>query len=215
MKKECTREYTQGWNRGHYSTARRLQVWALFIHRVISCVWQRKSVPNMPFENLWNDIDWQHLQNVRALHLARVLIDYIPELKILSKEISSQFRLPPIPKHRMREGRKTMVQSLERDWNSGDGTSYLGLWRTNGSRPLKLLINCWLGLSNFEAQHRHPKHWVYSDTVKLFSSWVCGDGASYATTLRLQKYLCSLPDNHTIQQSHCHTRNLIRKSDND
>jgi len=66
----------------------------------------------MTVETLWNDIDWPHLRTVQALHWARVLVDYIPELKFMSAEISSRFRLPPVAKDRMREGRKTVVQPL-------------------------------------------------------------------------------------------------------
>jgi hypothetical protein len=36
-------------------------------------------------------------------------------------------------------------------------------------------------------------------------SWVCRDGASHATTLRLQKHLCSIPDNHQSFQNRVST----------
>ncbi|KIJ93464.1 hypothetical protein K443DRAFT_12845 [Laccaria amethystina LaAM-08-1] len=40
-----------------------------------------------------------------------------------------------------------------------------------------------------------------SEAADQLLSWVRGDGASYATTLRLQKYLCSIPDNHKSFQN--------------
>jgi uncharacterized protein DUF6589 len=66
----------------------------------------------MTVKTLRADIDWHHLRNVQMLHWACVLVDYVPDLNFLSSEISARFRSPPIAKHRMREGRKTVVQPL-------------------------------------------------------------------------------------------------------
>ena len=37
---------------------------------------------------------------------------------------------------------------------------------------------------------------IGSEAADRLLSWVHGDGASYATTLQLQKHLCSISDNH-------------------
>jgi hypothetical protein len=64
----------------------------------------------MTVETLRADIDWHYLRNVQMLHWVRVLVNYVPGLNILSSEISARFCSPPIAKHRMCEGRKTVVQ---------------------------------------------------------------------------------------------------------
>jgi len=128
----------------------------------------------MTVETLWTDIDWQHLRTVQALRWVRVLAGYIPELNFMSAEISSRFRLPPLAKHRMREGRKTMVQPL--------GTNTEREIETQGMARAILDFDEQMGLGPEAAEN--------------LISWVRGDGASYATTLRLQKYLCAIPDNH-------------------
>jgi len=134
----------------------------------------QKERTKMTVETLWTDIDWQHLRTVQALHWVRVLAGYIPELNFMSAEISSRFRLPPLAKHRMREGRKTMVQPL--------GTNAEREIETQGMARAILDFDEQMGLGPEAAEN--------------LISWVRGDGASYATTLRLQKYLCAIPDNH-------------------
>lgn len=134
----------------------------------------KKERTKMTVERLWNDIDWLHLRTVQALHWARVLVDYIPELKFMSAEISSRFRLPPVAKHRMREGRKTVVQPL--------GTNAEREIETQGMARAILDFDKQMG--------------VGPEAADKLLSWVRGDGASYGTTLRLQRYLCSIPDNH-------------------
>jgi len=83
------------------------------------------------------------------------------------------FRSEPIAKHRMREGRKTVVQPLET--NAGRGTGTQGMARV---------------IMDFDEQMG-----IDLEAADRLLSWVRGDGAGYATTLRLHKYLCSMPDN--------------------
>jgi hypothetical protein len=128
----------------------------------------------MTVETLRTDIDWTHLLEIQSLHWVRVLVDYIPELKSMSKDISTRFRSEPLAKHRMREGRKTVVQPL--------GTNAERETETQGMARAIMDFDEQMGLGSEESDQ--------------FLSWVRGDGASYATTLRLQKYLCSIPDNH-------------------
>ena len=134
----------------------------------------QKKRNTMTVESLRTDIDWTHVQAVQSLHWTRVLVDYIPELKDMSKEISAKFRSEPIAKHRMREGRKTAVQPL--------GTNAERETETQGMARAILDFDEQMGID--------------SDAADRLLCWVRGDGASYATTLRLQKYLCSIPDNH-------------------
>ena len=51
----------------------------------------QKERKTMTINTLTDDIDWPHLKTVQALHWARVLVDYIPELKFLSSELSAWF----------------------------------------------------------------------------------------------------------------------------
>ncbi|KAF8969042.1 hypothetical protein BDZ97DRAFT_1902760 [Flammula alnicola] len=128
----------------------------------------------MTVETLRADIDWHHLRNVQMLHWVRVLVDYVPDLNFLSSQISARFRSPPIAKHRMREGRKTVVQPL--------GTNAEREIETQGMARALLDFNEQMGLG--------------PEAATELLSWVHGDGASYATILRLQKYVCHIPDNH-------------------
>ncbi|KAF8809191.1 hypothetical protein BYT27DRAFT_7284261 [Phlegmacium glaucopus] len=134
----------------------------------------QKKRKTMTVETLRTDIDWTHLLEIQSLHWARVLVDYIPELNSMSKDISKKFRSEPLAKHRMREGRKTVVQPL--------GTNSERETETQGMARAIMDFDEQMGLGSEEADQ--------------LLSWVRGDGASYATTLRLQKYLCSIPDNH-------------------
>jgi len=133
-----------------------------------------KKRTTMMVETLRTDIDWTHVHSIQSLHWVRVLVDYIPELKSMSKEISARFRSEPIAKHRMHEGRKTMVQPL--------GTNAERETETQGMAQAIMDFDEQMGLG--------------SEAADCLLSWVCGDGASYATTLRLQKHLCSIPDNY-------------------
>ena len=139
----------------------------------LTCVAEKKRTA-MTVETLRTDIDWTHVHSIQSLHWVRVLVDYIPELKSMSKEISARFRSEPIAKHRMREGRKTMVQPL--------GTNAERETETQGMARAIMDFDEQMGLG--------------SEAADRLLSWVRGDGASYATTLRLQKHLCSIPDNH-------------------
>ena len=127
----------------------------------------------MTVETLRADIDWDHLRNVQMLHWVRVLVDYVPDLNFLSSQVSDRFRSSPIAKHRMREGRKTIVQPL--------GTNAEREIETQGMARALLDFDEQMGLGPEAA-------------AKLLS-WVRGDGASYATILRLQKYVAPIPDN--------------------
>ncbi|PPQ73039.1 LOW QUALITY PROTEIN: hypothetical protein CVT26_014657 [Gymnopilus dilepis] len=134
----------------------------------------QKKRKSMTTESLRTDIDWNHVHAIQALHWVRVLVDYIPELNNLSKEISARFRSEPLALHRMREGRKTVVQPL--GTNAERETEIQGMARA---------------ILDFDEQMG-----VGAEAANQLLFWVRGDGASYSTALRLQRYLCSIPDNH-------------------
>ena len=71
-----------------------------------------KKRTTLTVEGIRADIDWTHVHAIQSMHWVRVLVGYIPELKFMSKEISSRFRSALLAKHRMHEGRKTVVQPL-------------------------------------------------------------------------------------------------------
>ncbi|KAJ7708549.1 hypothetical protein B0H16DRAFT_1667975 [Mycena metata] len=73
------------------------------ITRVIG--WDRTK---MTVESINQSIDWDHIDNVTDLHLARVLVEFCPHLQHLSTEISARFRTAPITKHRLRLCRKVL-----------------------------------------------------------------------------------------------------------
>ena len=133
----------------------------------------RMDRKQMTVETLSADIDWDHVRNSQMLHWVRVLVDYVPDLNFLSSEVSMRFRSSPIAKHRMREGRKTIVQPL--------GTNAEREIETQGMARALLDFDEQMGLG--------------SDAADKLLSWVRGDGASYATILRLQKYVAPIPDN--------------------
>ncbi|KAF8888940.1 hypothetical protein CPB84DRAFT_1816490 [Gymnopilus junonius] len=74
-------------------------------------VTQKKWI-TMTVESLRMDIDWMHVHAVQMLNWVHILVDYIPELNYLSKEISTKFHSESIAKHHMHEGQKTVVQPL-------------------------------------------------------------------------------------------------------
>ena len=144
----------------------------------LACVAQKKW-KTMAVETLRTDIDWTHIHAIQSLHWTCTLVDYIPQLKHMSKEISARFHSMPIAKHHMCEGWKTVVQPL--GMNAERETETQGMARA---------------IMDFDEQMG-----INSKAADQLISWVHGNGASYVTALRLQKYLCSIPDNHKSFQN--------------
>jgi hypothetical protein len=153
----------------------------------------------MMIDSLHNDIDWVHIQNVMGLHWARVLVEYVPQLQHLQKELSVRFRSSPIAKHPMRVGRKTVVQPL--GTNSEREVENQGMMRA---------------ILDFENQMGIGAE--SSDNL----SWIRGDGASFAAVGRIKKYLCPVADNFksfrnrisTPEIWHTRATNLNTNADN-
>lgn len=128
----------------------------------------------MTAQSVFQNIDWNHQHEVQSLHWVRVLVGHTPELHDLRKEVSVRFRGPGIAKHRMREGRKTVVQPL--------GTNAEKEVETQGMMRAILDFEKQMGL----------------DEAALQGKIVMpgGDGASFAAILRIKKYLAAHPNDY-------------------
>ncbi|KAJ7661825.1 hypothetical protein B0H17DRAFT_953379, partial [Mycena rosella] len=122
----------------------------------------------MTVESVYNSIDWDHNRKVSNLHISRVLVDFSPLLSHLRTEISARFRQQPIAKHRIRVYKKKL-QPLA----------------TNAEREVT-------------SQGMQRALWDFDEQLGIdpeksdkLLSWVRGDGASHATTMKLQE-LCSV-----------------------
>ncbi|KAK6981217.1 hypothetical protein R3P38DRAFT_2808316 [Favolaschia claudopus] len=130
-----------------------------------------KERRNLTVHSLFNDIDWDHKDQVQRLHWARVLVDFASPLNPLRKQIISRFRTSPIAKRRMPDDRpRTKFQPLM--LNSECETEAHGMKRA---------------IEDFEHQIG-----VDADKYPDLLHWVRGDGASYYQILRLSRY-CAVP----------------------
>ncbi|KAG6818589.1 hypothetical protein H0H93_003702 [Arthromyces matolae] len=122
---------------------------------------------NMTTWSIFSSIDWEHQNKVQALHWLRVLVGHIDELADMRAKVSHHFRGDDIAKHRMREGRKTVVQPL--------GTNAEKEVETQGMMRALLDFEKQMGL----------------DEKALEGKIVMpgGDGASFAAILRTKKYM--------------------------
>ncbi|KAK6985235.1 hypothetical protein R3P38DRAFT_2463072, partial [Favolaschia claudopus] len=130
-----------------------------------------KERRNLTVHSLFDDIDWDHQDQVQRLHWARVLVDFASPLNPLRKQIISRFRTSPIAKRRMPDDRpRTKFQPLM--LNSECETEAHGMKRA---------------IEDFE-------HQIGVDAEKYpdLLHWVRGDGASYYQILRLSRY-CAVP----------------------
>lgn len=115
----------------------------------------------MTVKFLRTDIDWTHIQAIQLLHWARILVDYVPELNSMSRDISARFCLAPLAKHCMCKGQRTIVQPL--------GTNAERKTETQGMARAIIDFDKQMGIG--------------SEAADRLLSWVHGDGASYATAL--------------------------------
>jgi hypothetical protein len=125
-------------------------------------------------QSLYDDIEWNHIYSITVLHWVRVLVNYIPQLNSLITEVSTRFRSPPIAKHRMREGRRTVVQPLG----------------TNGEREIET-HGMARALRDFDTQMG-----LDEDAANKVLLWVRGDGGSHAAVQHVKKYLCTLSSHY-------------------
>ncbi|KAF8056279.1 hypothetical protein FPV67DRAFT_1678179 [Lyophyllum atratum] len=129
---------------------------------------------DMTTRSVFHSIDWNHQEEVQALHWVRHLVGFIDELESYRKEVSNLFRGEGIAKHRMREGRKTVVQPL--------GTNAEKEVETQGMMRAILDFEKQMGLDEKALDGK-----IIMPT---------GDGASFAAILRIKKYLAAHPDDY-------------------
>jgi len=134
---------------------------------------EKQARKEMTVHSLYDDIDWRHVRDVQVLHFARALVEFIPQLSHLSKEISVRFR-GPLAKKRMRDGRRTTVQPL--------GTNAEREVETQGMMRACLDFEQQLGLNQ--------------ESMKNLIFMIRGDGASIAAVQRIKKYMCAHPDDY-------------------
>ncbi|PBK64863.1 hypothetical protein ARMSODRAFT_892428 [Armillaria solidipes] len=122
---------------------------------------------SLTVEALYHDIDWKHINYTTSLHFVRILCEFVPQLNHLCPKISDIFRSAPVSKHRMRPGRKTLVQPL--------GTNSEREIETKGMKQCLLDFDGQMGIKGGE-------------TSRMLL-WARGDGGSFAAAQRLKKYL--------------------------
>lgn len=134
----------------------------------------KKERLTLTTKSLLEDIDWTHVGNIQALHWVRVLVEYIPHLEHLRKDVSAMFRGEGFAKHRMREGRKTVIQPL--------GTNAEKETETQGMMRAMLDFEKQMGLDAKAMEGLILMH--------------RGDGASIAAMGRIKQYLSAHPDDY-------------------
>jgi uncharacterized protein YerC len=134
----------------------------------------KKERITLTAQTLYNDIDWKHIHKVQAHHWTRVLVNFIPSLAPLIPDLNTCFRGDTMAKHRMREGRKTVIQPL--GTNSERETETQGMLRA---------------VLDFEKQMG-----LDADAMDDLLFMVRGDGASIAAIGRIKKYLSAHPDDY-------------------
>ncbi|THU81189.1 hypothetical protein K435DRAFT_694087 [Dendrothele bispora CBS 962.96] len=118
----------------------------------------------MTLDSLFERINWSHHHESLKLYIVKTLAEEVPELQHLLEKIFDRFRTAPIAIHRIPASRQTQIQPLG----------------TNSERELESqgMKRC---IADFDSQ-------IGFEGEDLLE-WVGGDGASFATILRLQKYL--------------------------
>jgi hypothetical protein len=119
---------------------------------------------SISLDSLFNCIKWTHHHESLKLYVVKTLCNEIPELKSLLTPIFELFRKEPIAIHRIPSQRHTHIQAL--------GTNRHHELESQGM---------FKAIQDFDEQ--------IGFTSEDLIEWVGGDGASFATILRLQKYL--------------------------
>ncbi|KAJ8075658.1 hypothetical protein PM082_021288 [Marasmius tenuissimus] len=124
---------------------------------------------------LFFSIDWKHHYDVSALHVAHALIKFIPVLGSLYESVlMDRFRSPPIAIYRIPDDHRSVIQPL--------GTNAEREVETQGLKRCIIDFDEQAGLTT-------------GDDEEVLE-WVGGDGATFATFQRLQKYLAPTSHNN-------------------
>ncbi|KAJ6549750.1 hypothetical protein B0H19DRAFT_883435, partial [Mycena capillaripes] len=118
---------------------------------------------NMTVENIYNSIDWDHMDNISDLHFVRVVVDFSPHLNPLSSEVSARFRTT-LAKHRL-EPRKKRLQPLS----------------TNAEQQMENK-GYQAGFRDFDKQMG-----IEPEKSDNLLSWNRGDGGTHGTLMRLKR----------------------------
>ncbi|KAE9394068.1 hypothetical protein BT96DRAFT_828278 [Gymnopus androsaceus JB14] len=117
-------------------------------------------------QSLLNEVDWDRMRSVMALHTVHALINFSPSFDDYHSDLSKIFHSEPIAVHRMPEGRKTKVQPLGS--NTENEMSTQGMKRA---------------IIDFDAQ----KGLKAEDCSDLLD-WYTGDGGSFKAMCNARQY---------------------------
>ncbi|KAK7059604.1 hypothetical protein R3P38DRAFT_2388527, partial [Favolaschia claudopus] len=129
---------------------------------------------DMTTESLYSDIDWDYIHELTALHWVRILVEFLPHLAFLRKQVEEIFHSERMTKRRLPPNRKTVVQPL--------GTNAERETETQGMMRAMLDFEAQMGLDEkaMEGLIITPR----------------GDGASIAAMWRIKKYLSAHPSHY-------------------
>lgn len=127
----------------------------------------------MTTESLYDDIDWDYIHELTALHWVRILVTFIPQLAPLRKAVQAALNSEQMTKLRLRR-RKSVVQALMP--NSERETETAGMMRA---------------MLDFESQ-------MGLDETAMEGLIITPrrDGASIAAIWRIRKYLSAHPSHY-------------------
>ncbi|KAJ7447560.1 hypothetical protein B0H11DRAFT_1878681 [Mycena galericulata] len=128
----------------------------------------------MTTESLYDDIDWDYIHELTALHWVRILVTFIPQLAHLRKAVEAAFDSEKMTKFRLRRGRKAVVQGLMT--NAERETETSGMMRA---------------MLDFEGQMG-----LDEKAMENLIITPRGDGASIAAIWRIRKYLSAHPNHY-------------------
>ncbi|KAK7028578.1 hypothetical protein R3P38DRAFT_2525871 [Favolaschia claudopus] len=133
----------------------------------------------MTTESLYLDIDWDYIHELTALHWVRILVEFLPQLAFLRKDVEEIFHSERMTKRRLPPDGKTVVQPL--------GTNAERETETQGMMRAMLDFEAQMGLDEkaMEGLIITPR----------------GDGASIAAMWRIKKYLSAHPNHYKAFQN--------------
>ncbi|KAJ6482406.1 hypothetical protein DFH09DRAFT_1340751 [Mycena vulgaris] len=128
----------------------------------------------MTIESLYEDIDWDYIHELTALHWVRILVTFIPELAHLRKAVAAALDSPRMTKRRLRCDRKSVLQPL----------------MTNGEREVETQ-GMLRAILDYEGQLG-----LTEEALENLIIIPCRDGASIAAIWRIKRYLAAHPSHY-------------------
>ncbi|KAJ6550402.1 hypothetical protein DFH09DRAFT_1501362 [Mycena vulgaris] len=129
---------------------------------------------NMTTESLYDDIDWDYIHDLTALHWVRILVTFTPRLAHLRKEVAAAFDSAKMTKHRLRRNRRTIAQPL----------------MTNAEKEVET-PGMMRAMLDFEGQMG-----LDEKAMEGLIITPRGDGASIAAMWRIKRYLAAHPNHY-------------------